>query len=978
MHRVGLEQSGPGGEQEPCEPPGTCARDVDLATLFNCRHSRADGESARAGGLSLQICTAFSAERSKGKNYMESNLFKYVWRHSKIDQIWTLLIVVVSMPFVFYAYELPKLIVNGPISGTDIFQTPGAVEPFLRLAFELPAWISNGGEFVLFEGIGLTRVPYLYALCGGFLALVCVNGLFKYYINTYKGRVGERMLRRVRYELLDRVLRFPQAQFRRIRAPEMATMVKDEVEPLGTFIGDAFVTPVFQGGLALVAMFFIVSQNVILGLVSLGVVLGQALIIPRLRRQLLYLSKQRQLESRALAGRVGELVDGIQEIHVNDASHYERADLAARLGRIFFIRYELYQRKYFIKFLNNFLAQFTPFLFYLVGGIAVIEGDLNLGQLIAVIAAYKDLPSPIRELINWDQQRLDVQIKYTQVIEQFDAENMIDPSIQEPVTEPVPPLVGKVVAGHLSVTDDTGARLLERTSFEVPIDDQTAVVGLINSGAETTSEVLARLMLPSSGRIEIGGKDLDEYNEAVLGRRLSYVGPDPYLVQGSVRDSLLYGLRHVPLRDPDGETRTPLQLSEAKRSGNTLLDISADWVDYEAAGVSGPQELDARILELLRTVDLADDLFELGLRGTINPATHPELAEQVMTARRALRERLEQPPLSELVEPFDPERYNHHATLAENLLFGTAVDDVFAHQNLASNTYFRKILTETKLDRELFSMGEQIARTVIELFSGLAEDHPFFEQLSFMSAEEIPDYEKLVVRISGVEFDKVKPEDVSMLLKLTFAYIEPRHRLGLMTEELEAQLLRARKTFADELPEDLQTAIEFYQPETYNGASSLQDNVLLGRVAYGIADAAEQVHAAMRSMLDELNLRDAVFEVGLQFNVGSGGKRLTSTQRQKLALARALLKRPDLLIVNRAFASLNSTSQDKMVRRVLEAAKGSDGQKGSGVYWVLQNPASARLFDNALVFEDGTLVESGNPDELSKAESKLAQIVELS
>jgi len=909
---------------------------------------------------------------------MESNIFKYIWRYSRSDQIWTLLVVVLSMPFVFYAYELPKLIVNGPISATDIFQTPGAVEPFLRLAFEVPSWISDTGEFVLFGGIGLTRVPYLYALCGGFLLLVCVNGLFKYYINTYKGRVGERMLRRVRYELLDRVLRFPQAQFRRVRAPEMATMVKDEVEPLGTFIGDAFVTPVFQGGLALVAMFFIVSQNVILGAVSLGVVLGQAIIIPRLRRQLLDLSKRRQLESRALAGRVGEIVDGIQEIRVNDTSNYERADLATRLGRIFFIRYELYQRKYFIKFLNNFLAQFTPFLFYLVGGIAVIQGDLNLGQLIAVIAAYKDLPSPIRELINWDQQRLDVQIKYTQVIEQFDTENMIDPAIQEPVMEPVAPLTGKVVAGNLSVTDDTGARLVERTSFEVPVDNQTAVVGLINSGAESTSEVLVRLLLPSSGRVEIGGTDIDEFNEAVLGRRVSYVGPDPYLTQSSVRDCLLYGLRHVPLRDPDGETRTPLQLSEAKRSGNTLLDIEADWVDYDAAGVPGPEQLDARLIDVLKTVDLADDLFELGLRGTINSATHAELAEQVMIARRALRERLEQPPLSELVEPFDPARYNHNATLAENLLFGTAVDDVFAHQKLASNRYFRRILSETGLDSELFKMGEEIARTVIELFAGLAEDHPFFEQLSFMSAEEIPDYEKVVTRNSGIDFEKVQSKDVSMLLKLTFAYIEPRHRLGLMTDDLEARLMRARKTFADELPENLQSSIEFYEPETYNSASSLQDNVLLGRVAYGVADASEQVHAAIRSMLDELNLRDAVFEVGLQFNVGSGGKRLTSTQRQKLALARALLKRPDLLIINRAFASMNSTSQDKMVSRVLEATKVSGDEKGSGVFWVLQNPDSAKQFDYALVFEDGTLVESGKPDELNKTDSKLAEIVELS
>ena len=907
---------------------------------------------------------------------MDQSLFKFIWRYSKADQIWTLLVVLVAMPLVFYAYELPKLIVNGPIAGGQGLDLPGASKDFLRLEFDVPAWLSESGTLTLFGGIPLDRFSYLYALCFAFLLLVCVNGLFKYYINTYKGRVGERMLRRLRYLLLDRILRFPQSQFRRIQASQMATMIKDEVEPLGAFIGDAFVTPLFQGGLAIVAMAFILAQNVILGFVALAVVLAQAVIIPKLRRRLLDLSRRRQLESRALAGRVGEIVEGIQEIHVNDASNYERAEMSDRLGRIFFIRYELFQRKFFIKFLNNFMAQFTPFLFYLIGGLAVIRGEMDLGSLVAVIAAYKDLPSPIRELINWDQQRLDVQIKYSQVIEQFEADNMIDPSMQEPVTETVPALQGNVAASNLGVTDETGATLLQRTSFSLPVSQQTAVVGLVNSGAESASEVIARLLLPTSGGVEIGGNDISALNEAVLGRRLGYVGPDPYLRLASIEDNLLYGLRHVPLRDPDGETRSALELSEAKRSANTLMDVYADWVDYEAAGVAGAEELENRMVEVLKTVDLADDIFELGLRGKIDPAEDPDLAEQVLTARRELRDRLKEKPLSELVAPFDPESYNHHATLAENLLFGTAVGEEFAPENLASNDYFLSVLKDSGLDRELFQMGQEIARTVIELFSGLPEDHPFFEQLSFMSAEEMPDYETVITRTTGADFDGAKVEDRTMLLKLTFAYIEPRHRLGLMTEELEKRLLGARKSFAEGLPEELSPAIEFYEPEVYNAASSLQDNVLLGRAAYGIADASEKVHDAIRSVLNELNLRDAVFEVGLNFNVGSGGKRLTSLQRQKVALARALLKRPDLLIVNRAFSSLNANSQDQMVQRVI--AETRVGERETGMFWVLQNPSSASHFDHALVFEDGTITEKGKPEELAGSGSRLAELIEQS
>src|SRR4029077_9363148 len=126
----------------------------------------------------------------------------------------------------------------------------------------------------------------------------------------------------------------------------------------------------------------------------------QAVIIPKLRRRLLVLAKARQLSARQLSGRIAEVADGAIEVHANDTSNYERAEISSRLGKIFRIRFEFYQRKFLIKFLNNFLSQVAPFLFYLIGGYLVIQGKLDIGTLVAVIAAYKDLPSPIKELID--------------------------------------------------------------------------------------------------------------------------------------------------------------------------------------------------------------------------------------------------------------------------------------------------------------------------------------------------------------------------------------------------------------------------------------------------------------------------------------------------------------------------------------------------------------------------------------------------
>ncbi|MBL8583214.1 MAG: ABC transporter ATP-binding protein, partial [Rhizobiaceae bacterium] len=135
---------------------------------------------------------------------MEPSLAKYIWVHTWRQQLYILLIVALSMIPYFMSFDLPKLIVNGPIQG-DGFPTPTSTQPFRVIDFDRPVV----GHVTLFEGLQLTREQMLFALSMVFLFLVVVNGLFKLYINTYKGRLGERMLRRIRFELVDRVLRFP-------------------------------------------------------------------------------------------------------------------------------------------------------------------------------------------------------------------------------------------------------------------------------------------------------------------------------------------------------------------------------------------------------------------------------------------------------------------------------------------------------------------------------------------------------------------------------------------------------------------------------------------------------------------------------------------------------------------------------------------------------------------------------------------------
>lgn len=887
---------------------------------------------------------------------MDKNLSKYIWKHTRSQQIWILIVVLVSMYTYFLSFDLPKFIVNGPIQGQG-FETPGATQTYLKLAPTLPFI----GTIDIFPGFDLTRMGALIYLSLFFLLLVIVNGAFKFYINTYKGRLGERMLRRIRFELVDRILRFPPQQFKYVKPAELATMVKDEVEPLGGFIGDAFVQPALLGGQAATALIFIFVQNFWLGMIAAAIVAVQLVIIPKMRKRLLRLGRERQLTARELSGRISEISEGISTIHSHDTSNLERADISSRLGRIFKIRYDLYQWKFMVKFLNNFLAQVTPFLFYLIGGYQVISGTLDVGQLVAVIAAYKDLPSPLKDLIDWDQARQEVKIKYLQVYEQFDIDNMMDGKIQALETKPVDPLNHALEAVNLSIADDSGARLLDRMSISVKHGESLAIVGNTGGSGEALTEALARVIRPAGGKIALGPHDLHELPESVTGRRMSYASSDAYLFQGRLRDNLLYGLKHAPLQPAAGRSEASAhqrwEIEEANKSGNVNYDIHADWIDYAAAGATGPQDIVNVILPLLDAVQLSNELVELGLRSRTTASQHPKISESIVAVRKAFRERLASENLDEVVVPFKSGVYNPEATISENLLFGAATGPLLDSSSLAKDAYFLSVLEISGLTETFYKMGLEIAENVVELFRDLPPDHPFFQNLPFMTSEQLPEYQALLKRAQGKSFPALTETDRTRVLALTFPYVEPQHRFGVLTPEIMARIVEMRHAFLKNLPDRLKGNIEPYDAERYNTAASLLDNVLLGRIAHQHSDEGDHIRRIVREVLTEQGLREDVIDMGLAFNAGVGGRRLSAGMRQKVNLARALVKRSDYLILNRPLSALDQQEQRSIAVNLLEWSR-KMGYKPA-VVAVLSTPSLAALFDKVMVFERGVPVATG-------------------
>ncbi len=880
---------------------------------------------------------------------IQPTLHGFIIKHSLWQQAFVITLAVVSQPFLYYSYDIPKNIIN-----------------------TITRWRPHPFDIGIAE-LHLDHLTYLWVLCGLYFVMVLVNGGFKYWINRYKGQLGERMLRRLRFELYKRLLRFPSSYFKRVSTGEIIPMITSEVEPLGGFIGDIFAQPAVQGGTLITTIVFMFAQDWILGLASLSLYPIQGYIIPKMQRKVNLLGKQRVRTIRRVADRTGESTFGSGEILTHDNARYQLASFARLLGTIYDIRFEIYQRKFFVKFLNNTLNQVTPFFFYAIGGYLTIRGSLSAGALVAVIAAYKEMSAPWKELLDYYQQFQDTKIKYDQVVEQFQPDGMFDERLMLEEPETIPHFTGEMSISNLTLIEDERVRVVDGVSANLPLDRSVAILGPTGSGKQELALLMARLLWPTSGRIGVNGSDFATLPTAVIGRRMAYAGPAPYLFSTTLGDNLLASIKFPPLPEPEYEgaraKRHQWQLHEARLSGNIELNIDADWVDYEAAGVKDQATLRDRVVDGLGKVGLDQDVYLLGLRGQLDPKAWPEAAQALLEARKGVRARLAEDKVTHLVEPFDVTRYNTNASLAENLLFGTPVGPAFAVEELATNTYVLRVLDKTGLTDDLVQRGLKVAETMVEIFADGAPSEEFIAQFSFISADQLPDFQTILARIGKDGIKSLKKDDRARLLSLPFKLIVSRHRLDAIDETLMGRIVEARRVFASDLPEQLRGSIEFFADDRYNAAATIQDNLLFGKLAFGEPDAEKRLIEVVAQVIETLDLRRTVIEAGLAFQVGPGGTRLSLAQRQKVAIARCMLKRPDVLILNEATSALDGPAQVHLIEMLKEELA------GRGLIWVLHRASLVRQFTEALVMEHGRLVEQGALADLDKPGTKLSELL---
>lgn len=177
-----------------------------------------------------------------------------------------------------------------------------------------------------------------------------------------------------------------------------------------------------------------------------------------------------------------------------------------------------------------------------------------------------------------------------------------------------------------------------------------------------------------------------------------------------------------------------------------------------------------------------------------------------------------------------------------------------------------------------------------------------------------------------------------------------------------------------------QTAFVFEEAVLFSG--TVRENVLMGvaeQYERGTEDedypAAEELEATLQTAL-QLAACDFVAELpqGLDTVIGEEGLSLSGGQRQRLSLARALAKRPSVLLLDDPFSALDVNTEERIITGLRE---GLEGLGGATTLLTAHRPSTVALADRVLLMVDGAVVAEGTHAELMDSSEQYRQLMTM-
>ena len=453
----------------------------------------------------------------------------------------------------------------------------------------------------------------------------------------------------MRVAAYDEVQRLETAFFEEHGTGEVMSILNNDVNQLEGFYTDELddTLHVLATGLGLV---------VFLSLLNWQLMLVTLVVVPVFAAANYWFSGVIERLSDAVRASVGSLnarlennVGGIATIKAYVREPYESDRVEAASEEYFESNWEMIKLSSGFMPSMQFLTGMAFVLTFVVGGYWLIEGPplfftepMTVGVFAAFILYTRELTMPMRKITG-------LIAAYKQAL--ASAKRIV--GLQEAamtIPEPDDPVALGHVRGRVQYDDVSfsyprrSERAIDGVSFEIEPGETVGIVGPTGAGKSTLMKLLLRFYDIDEGAIRIDGVDVRDLELAELRSAVGYIGQEPFLFSGTVRENVAYGVEAT-----DDEVIEAAKLAGAHEFVSTLPGGYDTEVGERGTRLSGGQRqrlalarafvTDPPILVLDEATSQVDNeteaIIQRGVQSLIEDRTAFTIAHRLSTVRDA-------------------------------------------------------------------------------------------------------------------------------------------------------------------------------------------------------------------------------------------------------------------------------------------------------------------------------------------------------
>lgn len=395
---------------------------------------------------------------------------------------------------------------------------------------------ASTGSFSLRDLAGDTAwlVPWIPLLL---IALFMVRGLTEFASQYAMRYVGRQIVKRLRAELFERLLRMPVHRFQQQNSGLLVSRLTFNVEQVAKAATDGFTVLIRDSLTILVLFLWMFYLSVELTLTILLVVPPIALLVNAITKRFRSLSHRIQHSMGDFTHVTQEVIQGHRIVRIFGGEAYERDrfETVNENNRSLHMRFEGINAAY-IPFIQFIVALVLALIIWMAT--SDVAGErISAGTFVSFFTAMLLLLSPVQRLSNINvvlQRGIAAGESVFAVLDEADEPDQGTRSIG-------------TAQGALHFDSvyfrytDEGPWVLQGIQLLVQPGETLALVGPSGSGKSTLVHLLPRFFAPTRGEIRLDGHPLSEYRLQDLRRQLSYVGQDIILFDDTIAANIAYG-----------------------------------------------------------------------------------------------------------------------------------------------------------------------------------------------------------------------------------------------------------------------------------------------------------------------------------------------------------------------------------------------------------------------------------------------------